>query len=75
MEENIELANTSYNLLIEGGDDNNEAIRLCYTNVRRHHRTTSLHRNVDNNVQTRTLPRDLEQRRNWLTYDSNQGIF
>lgn len=66
MEENIELVNMSNNLFQAPETTENE---IYHTNVRRHHRTTSVHRNIDN-IQSRTLPRDLEQRRNWLTYDS-----
>lgn len=70
-ENNIEMHHFSNNLLNNQEEFTNNR-DADYANVRRHHRTTSMHRNLDTRSlpQSRTVPRDLEQRRVWMTYDS-----
>lgn len=68
----IEMQNNPNQLLRPREGDN--ATYVDYENVRRQHRTTSMHRNVcarpANATQFRTMPRELEQRRVWVSYDS-----
>lgn len=59
MEENYEMHNIPNNQINDLSD------------VRRHYRTTSMHRNVSlkPELTARTLPRTLEDRRDWMEYN------